>query len=780
MKNIQVKSIRTKITLWTGVCLLLLAVALIIYSVVSLQSTMLKAAQETVTKVAQSTATRIEIEVQTPLDVARTLAQLLKAMKTQDLDLTQDQVNTMLEQVLRDNPEFLGVYILWEPNTFDDKEAEYVWPEAHAGIGRFVSEVGGDEAWYLCPKRTKEECVLEPFFYSVQGVDVLMTSLVVPIVADGQFYGLVGVDVQANFLQELADEVDLYDGTAEAALIGNQGTLGGVTGRPELVGNHIQAYRQDWEEKLSRIQTGALVHDFRKDTLAVFVPIRIGNTVAPWSVNLNVPTAKVTAQVATRMWQLIGIGLLLTMVALALLWLAAGQIANPISRLTAVARRVGDGDLTVQSPVETQDEIGQLAGAFNSMTAQLRQLIQSLEQRVTARTKRLETVATFSERIGGILDLETLLARVVTLIKDNLGYYHAHIYLLDDTGDKLVVAAGSGKAGAEMKAQGHNIPLAAPTSLVARAARSGQIVAVDNVRESEDWLPNPLLPNTYAEMAVPIMIKKEVVGVLDVQEDAIGGLDEADESLLHTLAGQIAAAIRNARLFAEVEISLAEARDIQQRYVEQAWDRSRVARQGASRVQFSLGESTVLTEAAIAEARRQALAQKEPATVAIGGNEDKDPSPDSQPGPPVTHHALVAPVTLQNTAIGNLQLYDAPDRKWTENELVLVNAVIDQVAQTAESLRLFNETQERASREQLVGQISNKMRQANNMKDLMQVTVAELSRVLGPARTFVRLAPEAQLGTSTKKATDSSNLSGAPPSQPGGNDRGVVSAQGTN
>jgi GAF domain-containing protein len=105
---------------------------------------------------------------------------------------------------------------------------------------------------------------------------------------------------------------------------------------------------------------------------------------------------------------------------------------------------------------------------------------------------------------------------------------------------------------------------------------------------------------------------------------------------------------------------------------------------------------------------------------------------------------MVAPIRLRNSAIGNLQLHPVEaDRKWTEDELALVEAVIDQVAQAAEALRLLDESQERASRERLIGQISNKLRRAPDLESLMKLGVQEISRVLGPSRTFVYFGPEA-------------------------------------
>jgi GAF domain-containing protein len=250
-------------------------------------------------------------------------------------------------------------------------------------------------------------------------------------------------------------------------------------------------------------------------------------------------------------------------------------------------------------------------------------------------------------------------------------------------------------------------------------------------------------------MAVPITLEGKVVGVLDVQENRIAGLDEGDAALLRSLANQVAVAINNARLFEEVETALADARAAQRRYVEQAWDASTVARRSASRVQFSLGESTTLSEFILAEARKRALTQTEPSVIAINQHDEVvteelllDSEESTVTESDDLQHILVAPIALGETVIGNLQLHEVdPNRQWSEGELALIEAVIDQVAQTAENLRLFDQTRERASREQLISQVSDKLRRAPDMESLMKVATSEISRVLNPARTFIRFDP---------------------------------------
>lgn len=247
------------------------------------------------------------------------------------------------------------------------------------------------------------------------------------------------------------------------------------------------------------------------------------------------------------------IGLLLAGLLGLSVYLLARQTARPILAITDTAAQVAAGDLSATVPVLTEDEVGSLARTFNQMTGQLQSLYTHLEELVADRTHRLEIVALLGERLNAILDSDLLLMEIVNQIKESFGYYHTHIYLLDEQREKLVMAAGTGQAGAELKARGHAIALATPTSLVARAARTGEIVKEDNVREAVDWLPNPLLPDTFSEIAVPIIIGGKVEGVLDAQEDQLDAFDEGDAGLLRSAANQVAVALNNARLFSHIQ-----------------------------------------------------------------------------------------------------------------------------------------------------------------------------------------------------------------------------------
>lgn len=452
----------------------------------------------------------------------------------------------------------------------------------------------------------------------------------------------------------------------------------------------------------------------------------------------------VQAQLQARTYWVITIALAVILAVVSSV-LAIRSIARPVRTLIQQAQRVTTRDFNPVTPLNQKDEIGELSRAFALMTDWLRESYQTLEQRVFERTRRLEAVATLSERVNAILHVEDLLVEVVNQTQSNFGYYHVHIYLINDTRDKLVVAAGTGQAGAEMTAKGHNIAVNA-SSLVARAARTGQVVWVEDVLETGDWLPNPLLPSTRSEMAVPIVVDGQVVGVLDVQEDDVAGFDEGDANLLRSLASQVGVAVRNARLFERVEIALAEAHRAQARYMDQAWDRSSIDHQGGKSLYTRADAAPVspVKQQQFEEFSTQALTQFEPTVV---------PADDE------TGQALLSPVYLRDKKIGVMQIH-SQKQKWSDDDLAIVQAVVDQLAQTADNLRLFEETRNRAGREQTIREITEKMRAATSMEKLVQTAAQELGKRLSAGHTVVELGVDHQKSTSNGRSRNNGKENG--------------------
>lgn len=158
-----------------------------------------------------------------------------------------------------------------------------------------------------------------------------------------------------------------------------------------------------------------------------------------------------------------------------------------------------------------------------------------------------ELVFSIANDITNQSSLRDLLNRAVERVREGYALYHAQIYLYDADLNKLVLAGSSGEAGRRLLANGHRIDFNHSTSIVTRAARQRQPVLVNDVEQSETFLPNPLLPDISSELAVPMVVGDVLVGVLDIQSEEVNHFTAHDIRIQTLLAEQLAIAVQNTR-----------------------------------------------------------------------------------------------------------------------------------------------------------------------------------------------------------------------------------------
>ncbi len=269
-----------------------------------------------------------------------------------------------------------------------------------------------------------------------------------------------------------------------------------------------------------------------------------------WTLYATKTTDSILEEVRATQLGLFGLALLSLLAAFVVALIVTRGITRPVNQLATAAEQISAGKLDTLIPVvRRRDEIGDLATAFGKMSSDLQTLYGTMEDRVAARTSELEIVARVSAAATTITDPDVLLKTVAELTKSSFKLYHAHVYLLGDDGRTLKLAAGAGEAGDKMRAAGHSIPFNREHSLVARCARSRRGVIVADVAKEPDFLANPLLPDTRSEMAVPIVINDELIGVLDTQSTRVGTFTQDNIKVMTTLADQLAVAIENANAF---------------------------------------------------------------------------------------------------------------------------------------------------------------------------------------------------------------------------------------
>lgn len=413
----KIRTIKARILVWTGLCLVLSFGIMILVSAVGARRSAIRDAKNIAIEQAKAEALTISTEIEKPLLAARTLAQSLSAQKHgAGAELTRAAVNGMLRQELIQNPSFLGVYTLWEPNAFDGRDAEFKNKTGHDETGRYIpywirgadgkpaveplrdyenSTIGDTGVrlgeYYLAPKETKREAVIDPYNYKVNGKDVLMTSLVAPVMSDGKFYGIAGVDLELDFIQKIADEFKAYNGTAKLYIVSARGTVAGATGIIGSVGKPMSQLPDGIGTILTGEGNKTGVND-EKGMIVVSTPVNMGRTGTAWTAHITIPRDEITAAATLLMWKQIGVGLACIALALTLLLFIARGISNPIVRAAFELSTGADqiANTTRQVTESSQD----LARGASEQAASLEEISSSLEEVSSMAMSNAENAAT--------------------------------------------------------------------------------------------------------------------------------------------------------------------------------------------------------------------------------------------------------------------------------------------------------------------------------------------------------------------------------------------------
>jgi putative methionine-R-sulfoxide reductase with GAF domain/HAMP domain-containing protein len=286
-----------------------------------------------------------------------------------------------------------------------------------------------------------------------------------------------------------------------------------------------------------------------------------------------------------------------TLVTVGIVVYVGNRMLQPLGTLTTFSERLARGDWDSRVPEDRDDEIGALAFGFNRMADDLSNLYRSLEERVEARTLQVRTASEVARAVISTPSLDDLMGKAVELIRTQFGYYHVSIFLVDEERRNAVLVESTGEAGKALIARGHKIPVGSQ-SVIGWVTENNAPRLVSEVSQDPVHLINELLPQTRAELAVPLQISGQVLGALDVQSTEPDAFRPQDVEVLQTLADQLSAAIQNARLAQVSAVAADRARLVSQITTElsRPMDIDEVMETAARALQRALGQPEVIIE----------------------------------------------------------------------------------------------------------------------------------------------------------------------------------------
>ena len=360
--------------------------------------------------------------------IPASLAGMVKTgIERPELAVTRETLQTDLQNILRENEQVSSIYAQFEPNAYDNKDAQWVTGDTHSVATKGTLEIyftrnstdGGkleqqtidtatsnakysdklnefgirEAEWYLCGRDTKHACIMEPYPYETSpGHTELLTSLTMPVVVQGQFHGIVGVDVNLPIFQQQAENLSasLYDGKANVLLLTAKGLIIGSNQFKNKLGRPLKETPSSVSLP-AQIPEKGLLQETSTDFIAYY-PIKIKQANTSWLMVVQVPKSVALASSEALNSELsdllhdttlrtAGTSFLVLVIALVLLRTVINSIVKPIAQISRHALHLAssEGDLTHHMEVNQHAELIELVGNFNRFLDKLRAMVSGIK-----------------------------------------------------------------------------------------------------------------------------------------------------------------------------------------------------------------------------------------------------------------------------------------------------------------------------------------------------------------------------------------------------------------
>lgn len=378
--------------------------------------------------------------------------------------------------------------------------------------------------------------------------------------------------------------------------------------------------------------------------------------------------------------------------------------------------------LTIRKLDQTAKEQTRLSQELEKERTTLDDRIQQRTQELQKKATQLEVASQVARSIALQDKPEEFLNNTVNLIRDQFGFYHSGIFLLDEKREYAVLTAATGEAGKEMLEKGHRLRVGEQGIVGYVVDRAEARIALDVGLDSVHF-QNPLLPRTRSEMALPLRVGEKIIGALDVQSELESAFTLEDITILQVIADQLAVAIERSRLVNDLQTSLKQFQTGTREYTQKEW--AQYIRNIRENSAYKYGPKGLTDKVSDSPLIREAI---ENGKIIIKENEKDKVAPTT----------LVVPVKLREQTIGAVELRIS-DPAVTDSLRQIMESTTNRLALALENARLIDEMQSRANQEHLISSISSKIRTTTAVNDILRMTALELGRSLGVSEVRVEL-----------------------------------------
>ncbi len=349
----------------------------------------------------------IKNRIEKAMQTARVLSETYEGIIINQETPNKSELDTALKQIMKQHPEFSGLWIMINPGELfkghyypwlhrDREQVEFAF-EPYETIEEYQSET--EQSFYAIPKQSQKEALLEP--YAETGINIMMTSTVVPIIVNNRVAGVAGVDLTLEVLSQIVSEIKPY-GTGMANLISNTGIYIAHPDK-DMVNKPFEKNTPLLKKAANAIKNGEkfsmteVSETLGEETYRIFVPIQIGDCDKPWAFSVEVPIQKILANGKRILWICLISGLIAILFAGGIIFLIALSITRPINQTVAGLKDIaqGEGDLTKRLSITAKDELGELASWFNVFIEKMQAII----TQVSTNTNQMDNA---SRELSGI------------------------------------------------------------------------------------------------------------------------------------------------------------------------------------------------------------------------------------------------------------------------------------------------------------------------------------------------------------------------------------------